>query len=91
MGLYQAYKGFTRKFVEEADTRAMSKGVQRAYTAAGIFGHGARAVVFVLVGYGLARAAIDYEPRKAIGLDGALNELARSSSGPSCSASSPPA
>jgi hypothetical protein len=82
VGLYQAYKGLARKFLEEADTSRMSDGVKGAYTALGIFGHVARAVVFALAGYGLLAAAIDYEPRKAIGLDGALNELARSSYGP---------
>ena len=39
-------------------------------------------VVFVLVGYGLIKAAVDYDPRNAIGLDGALQNLAHSSYGP---------
>jgi hypothetical protein len=82
VGLYQGYKGLAKKFLEEADTGRMGSGVERTYTAAGVFGHVARAVVFLLVGYGLVAAAIDYEPRKAIGLDGALNELARNSYGP---------
>ena len=60
----------------------MGRGAHRLYTAAGVFGHLARAIVFLLVGYGLLRAAADYDPRNAIGLDGALNELARSSYGP---------
>jgi hypothetical protein len=82
VGLFQAYKGLARKFLEEADTARMSEGAERAYTAAGVFGHVARAVVFALTGYGLLTAALEYDPRKAIGLDGALNELSRSSSGP---------
>ncbi|HEX4187734.1 MAG TPA: DUF1206 domain-containing protein [Solirubrobacteraceae bacterium] len=82
VGVYQGYKGLARKFLDEADTSRMGDGVKRAYTAAGLFGHVARAVVFALVGYGLLAAGIDYEPRKAIGLDGALNELSRSSYGP---------
>jgi hypothetical protein len=82
VGLYQAYKGLAKKFLAEADRSRMSEGVERAYTSIGVFGHLARAVVFGLVGYGLLAAAIDYEPRKAIGLDGALNELARNSYGP---------
>jgi hypothetical protein len=56
--------------------------VQRGYTALGVFGHVARAVVFALVGYGLIKAAVDYNPQKAIGLDGALRQLADSSYGP---------
>jgi hypothetical protein len=39
-------------------------------------------VVFLLVGYGLIKAALDYEPRSAIGLDGALQKLAHSPYGP---------
>jgi hypothetical protein len=39
-------------------------------------------VVFGLIGYGLIKAAIDYDPHSAIGLDGALNELAQQSYGP---------
>jgi hypothetical protein len=82
VGLYQAYKGFARKFLEEAKTAEMSRQVRRAYTALGVFGYVARAVVFVLVGYGLVKAAVDYDPKKAVGLDGALHELANSAAGP---------
>jgi hypothetical protein len=82
VALFQAYKGLTRKFLDEADTARMSAGVERAYVTAGVFGHIARAVVFSLTGYGLLTAALEYDPRKAIGLDGALNELSRSPSGP---------
>ena len=65
----------------------MSERVERAFTALGVFGHLARMVVFGLIGYFLVRAAIDYDPDKAIGLDGALTKLAQASYGPSCSAS----
>ncbi|MGN6257201.1 MAG: DUF1206 domain-containing protein [Solirubrobacterales bacterium] len=79
---YQAYKGFARKFLEDAKTGEMSEGVRKAYTALGVFGHVARAVVFALIGYGLVKAAVDYNPKQAIGLDGALRELAEASYGP---------
>jgi uncharacterized membrane protein YidH (DUF202 family) len=82
VGIYQGYKGLAAKFLDEADTQRMGRVAHHLYTAAGVFGHVARAIVFLLVGYGLMRAAADYEPRKAIGLDGALNELAHSSFGP---------
>jgi hypothetical protein len=38
--------------------------------------------VFALVGYFLIRAAIDYDPDKAVGLDGALSALGQASYGP---------
>jgi hypothetical protein len=82
VGVYQAYKGFARKFLEEADTGEMSPEARKGYATLGVFGYVARAVVFVLVGYGLIKAAVDYDPKKAVGLDGALHELANSSLGP---------
>ena len=39
-------------------------------------------VVFGLVGYGLIKAAVNYDPHKAIGLDGALSKLSHLSYGP---------
>jgi hypothetical protein len=82
VAVYQAYKGLARKFLEDAKTGEMSEGVKKAYTALGVFGHVARAVVFALIGYGLLKAAIDYNPKEAIGLDGALREVAHASYGP---------
>ena len=82
VAVYQAYKGLARKFVEDAKTGEMSEGVEKGYTALGVFGHVARAVVFALIGYGLIKAAVDYNPKEAIGLDGALRELAHASYGP---------
>ena len=79
---YQAHKGLAKKFLDDAKTSEMSPEVRKGYTALGVFGHVARAVVFALVGYGLIKAAIDYDPSKAIGLDGALRKLADASYGP---------
>ena len=82
VGVYQAYKGLSKKFVEASRSGEMGERVRRAYSALGVFGHLGRAVVFVLTGYGVFRAAVDYEPRKAVGLDEALRNLAQSSYGP---------
>jgi hypothetical protein len=82
VGVYQAFKGVARKFLEETDTAAMSPEARKGFTVLGVFGYVARAVVFVLVGYGLIQAALDYDPKQAVGLDGALHELANSSYGP---------
>ena len=76
VGGYQAYKGITRKFLEESKTEQMSERVEKAFTVLGVVGHLARAVVFALIGYFLIKAAIDYNPKKAVGLDGALRQLA---------------
>jgi hypothetical protein len=60
----------------------MGQNIRGAYQVLGVFGYLSRMVVFGLTGYGLLRAAIDYDPRKAVGLDGALRELANASYGP---------
>jgi hypothetical protein len=82
VGLEQGYKGIRKKFLEQSKTEQMSEPVELAFTGLGVFGHLARMVVFGLIGYFLFRAAIDYDPDKAIGLDGALAKLAHASYGP---------
>ena len=82
VALYQGYLGISRKFLKDSKTWEMSYAVKRAFTAIGVFGHLARMVVFGLVGYGLVKAAIDYNPRSAVGLDGALSKLSHYSYGP---------
>ena len=82
VALFQGYKGVSKKFLDDSMTRDMSRRVKRGFTAIGVFGHLARMVVFGLIGYGLVKAAVDYNPRSAIGLDGALNKLLHNSYGP---------
>ena len=82
VGAYQGYKGVSRKFEEESRVASMSAGTRTGFRALGVTGHVARAVTFVLIGYGLIKAAVDYSPRSAVGLDGALQRLAHASAGP---------
>jgi hypothetical protein len=82
VGLEQGYRGIKKKFLEKSKTEKMSESAQRGFTAVGVFGHLARMVVFVLIGYFLIRAAIDYNPDKAVSLDGALTALGQASYGP---------
>lgn len=42
----------------------------------------ARALVFVVVGYFLVKTAIEFDPREAVGLDGALTRVYREPFGP---------
>lgn len=81
-GIEQGWKGISRKFLEDSKTEEMSESVERAFTALGGFGHAARMVVFTLVGYFFIRAALDYNPHKAVSLDGALTALSHASYGP---------
>jgi len=78
----QALKGIKQKFREDSKTEQMSPGVDQAYTAVGVVGHLARAVVFALIGWFVIKAAIDYDPDTAVGLDQALAKLSSSAFGP---------
>jgi Domain of Unknown Function (DUF1206) len=82
VGLQQGYKGIKKKFLEDAKTEEMSDRVRTPFTVLGVFGYLARMVVFGLIGYFLFKAAIDYNPGKAVSLDGALTRLGQASYGP---------
>jgi hypothetical protein len=60
----------------------MSPRVRNSIEWIGTFGHLARMVVFGLVGAFLIKAAIDYDPNNAVGVDGALAKIAHASYGP---------
>ncbi|MCW2975053.1 MAG: hypothetical protein JWM06_334 [Actinomycetia bacterium] len=82
ISLYQGYRGISKDFLKDSKTEKMSPGVRRWIESIGTFGHLARMVVFGLVGVFLLTAAIDFNPKKAVGLDGALAKLAHQSYGP---------
>jgi hypothetical protein len=81
IGLYQGYRALTRDFLDDAKVEQMSRRVKDAYAAVGIVGYLARMLVFCLVGVFLIQAAVDYDPRKAVGLDGALAKVANQAYG----------
>jgi hypothetical protein len=81
IALYQLYRGLTHDFLKDSKTEQMSPAVRTWVTWIGTFGHLARTVVFGLVGIFLIKAAVDYNPNKAVGLDGALAKLAHHSYG----------
>ena len=72
---YQAYLGLSKKFLKYSKTAEMSPGVRTAFTRIGTAGLVARAVAFALIGAFVLKAAIDYTPRDAVGIDGALVRL----------------
>lgn len=72
---YQAYRGVTRKFLHDSKTEEMPPEVKRWIARIGTVGHLARAVVFGIVGAFLIKAAVDYNGRTAVGLDGALAKV----------------
>jgi hypothetical protein len=82
VALYQAYRGISKDFLRDSKTEEMSPTVRNWVEWIGTFGHLARAVVFGLVGVFLIKSAVDFNPSKAVGLDGALAKLANASYGP---------
>jgi hypothetical protein len=82
VALYQGYRGITQKFLDESKVEEMGPQVKKWISRLGTFGHLARMVVFGLVGIFVVKAAIDYKPSKAVGLDGALAKIVHHSYGP---------
>jgi hypothetical protein len=74
---FNAYRAITCKFKKKLKTGEMDEEEEQAATAVGVLGHLARFVVFALIGLFLLRAAWEYDPSEARGLDGALLELAQ--------------
>jgi hypothetical protein len=82
VGVYQLIRGVRRKFLDDSKTEEMSPRTKTWITWIGTVGHVARAVVFGLVGVFLVKAAVDYSPEEAIGIDGALAKLYNQAYGP---------
>jgi Domain of Unknown Function (DUF1206) len=81
-GVFNLYRGVTGKFREKLKLRKLSDAEDKAYTIIGVVGFVARGVVFSLIGVFLVRAAYQYDPKEAVGIDGALAEVAHASYGP---------
>ena len=77
VGLYNGYRAVTRKFEKKLRLDDLGRGARRAVTTVGVLGHLARFVVFSIIGWFLIKAALDFEPKEAVGLDGALAQVAQ--------------
>jgi hypothetical protein len=74
--LWNLYRGLSRQFLVQLKTGEMSEGASSSATWIGVIGLVARGVVFALIAWFFFKAAVDYDPKKARGLDGALRKLA---------------
>jgi Domain of Unknown Function (DUF1206) len=81
-GVFNAYRALSGSFRDQLREEQMSGAERPWYTAFGVLGHLARAVVFGMIGVFLIRAAYQYDPDEALGLDGALQKLAGETYGP---------
>jgi Domain of Unknown Function (DUF1206) len=82
VALYQGYRGITKKFLDDSKTGEMGPHVKVAIGWLGTVGHLARMIVFGLVGIFLIKAAVDFNARAAVGLDGALAKIIHRPYGP---------
>jgi len=73
VGAYNAWRGITRSFMEDL---RVGGDARRAVERLGAIGLVARGAVFALAGVFLMKAAIEFDPSEAVGLDGALARLA---------------
>jgi hypothetical protein len=82
VALYQGYRGITKTFLDDSKVENMGSRTKEWIGRLGLIGHLARGVVFGLVGIFLIKAAVDYNPGAAVGLDGALAKIVHRSYGP---------
>jgi hypothetical protein len=75
ISLYQIRDAFRGGFAHDSKLQQMGPRERRLFMVLGRTGFAARALVFALVGYFLVRTAIDFNPNRAVGVDGALARL----------------
>lgn len=75
-GIWLAYRGLAQTYEKRLDTHEMGPVAGRAVDVVGVVGLTARGAIVGFAGYLLLRAALDYDPDEAAGIDGALRELA---------------
>jgi hypothetical protein len=75
IALYQAYLGLSKRFLHYSKTGEMGSATLKTFTAIGVVGLVARAIAFALIGLFAIKAARDYNPKDAVGIDGALTRL----------------
>ena len=80
-GLFNLYRSLTEKFRKDLREHQMHREVRSWAIAVGVFGHAARGVVFGLIGAFLVKAAVQYDAKEAIGLDGALRKVVQADYG----------
>jgi len=74
---FNAYRAITANFRKKLETQKMSEAEEKVANTVGVLGHLARAVVWTLVAGFLAKAAWEYDPKEAVGLDAALHKVAQ--------------
>jgi hypothetical protein len=79
---WNVYRALSGKLETHLRTDELGETERKTVLAIGGVGHIARGAVFGLIGVFLAKAALEFDPQEAKGLDGALLELAGEPYGP---------
>jgi hypothetical protein len=74
---WNVYRALAGDLEQHLRTYEMGEPERKAAVTVGAVGYLARGVVFGMIGFFLAKAALEYDPQEARGLDGALLELAQ--------------
>lgn len=80
-GIYVAYRGLAQKFEKRLDTSEMGPVTGRVVDVVGTVGMAARGLIFGVAGFLLLKAAVDFDPEEATGVDGTLKLIARQTYG----------
>ncbi|MFF3349551.1 DUF1206 domain-containing protein [Streptomyces sp. NPDC002779] len=81
-GVWIGVQAIRRKYRKDLKLGEMSRTAQRLTDVTGVGGGLARAAVFAVLGAFAVRAAVDYEPDEAKGLDDTLRSFAETGLGP---------
>lgn len=81
-GLYEAYEAFKRDFGNRINLRSLDAQTRERITQLGQLGLTARGLVFLMIGWFLIQAALQFDPEEARGLAGALDTIRQQSYGP---------
>ncbi len=79
--VYVAYRGLAQKFEKRLDTSDMGPVVGATVDVLGTVGLAAKGLLYGVAGFLLIKAAIDFNPDEATGLDGTLRTIARQAYG----------
>lgn len=77
LALAELWKGVSGRFMRRLEQGHLREGTQDAVRLVGGIGHAGRGVAYGLVGVFVVVAALEHDPSKSRGLDGALGELVR--------------
>ena len=80
--LYHIYEAYTKRFRRRLKLEEMDANEERLATRTGQVGLAARGIAFLVSGWFLVQAGLQYDPNEARGLGGALASLASQPYGP---------